>query len=837
MLYLKPGKAIRIILMAAAIVLPLVLLNMYFQPKPPASLEEYMEKEGESPIFFSEGSGFYDSELSLELTAPGILPRGAAICYTLDGTEPDAKSGRYTEPVVLRKEENPHRGEREKYETETDAGRAGDTSGSTSSQEAGTDSAGGADYAPDHPASGITVFTVRAKIIAGEESTRTQCAVYCVGSGLLPCQDTFIVCLDTEAKGLYDYEKGILVGGKDLADHNFSIFHGNYMKEGDDWTRLCHVAIFDGEGRLLQNKDAGLAVSGGMSRRLDQKSFNLSAGSPYGKEGDRFYLDVFPDAAESEYAHVGSYTHLRLRARSQVPRTFRETLIGRLAEESGIRASVEPRRGIVFLNGEFYTLADIEPTFSSSLLAHRFDLPDTEHIEKEKGKESSVFRKLGLTDLFAADLTRKKNRDALEKAVDMDDYLLEYAFNILANNLDWPRNNVEAWHYSGDYDPARPFTDGRFRFMIFDSDKALNADPELTPKFGADNLTSIMENVLLGKDSSFPNVMKAEEYRNRFFSILSDLMNTSFEKDHVLSLIRECYAEAETEISAYYTEEYKKKIEEDLAGALSLAETRNEVVLSDLETWFGIKDRYNMELSAGEGVSITWDAMYLASGSEYRGEFFSGVPVSLAARTAPGWRFDHWEVNGKEYRVKKEEDLKAGRICLQLNGKLSGGETCQVRAAAVREKGERLIISQVSTAGKNDWIILYNAGSSDLDTGRYCISDDPDDPQKFRLPPSELEPGETCRINGHRNENGSALCLCNFNLSQDETLTLTPDAGSGLTGDSVRIPRMSRGCSYGRRDNGNTWCWFNPDRGDEEAGEMEIIEAIDEFAEDLLEDF
>ena len=155
----------------------------------------------------------------------------------------------------------------------------------------------------------------------------------------------------------------------------------------------------------------------------------------------------------------------------------------------------------------------------------------------------------------------------------------------------------------------------------------------------------------------------------------------------------------------------------------------------------------------------------------------------------------------------------------------------------MREKGERLIISQVSTAGKNDWIILYNAGSSDLDTGRYCISDDPDDPQKFRLPPSELEPGEICRINGHRNENGSALCLCNFNLSQGETLTLTPDAGSGLTGDSVSIPRMSRGCSYGRRDNGNTWCWFNPDRGDEEAGEMEIIEAIDEFTENILEDF
>ena len=128
---------------------------------------------------------------------------------------------------------------------------------------------------------------------------------------------------------------------------------------------------------------------------------------------------------------------------------------------------------------------------------------------------------------------------------------------------------------------------------------------------------------------------------------------------------------------------------------------------------------------------------------------------------------------------------------------------------AAREKGERLIISEVSAAGKSDWIQLYNAGTTDLDLGRYCLSDDPEDLRKFRLPAENLEPGETCRINGHRNESGMALCLCNFNLTADETLFLTPDEGSGLAGDSVRIPRMSRGNAYGRKDNGSTWLWFD----------------------------
>lgn len=48
----------------------------------------------------------------------------------------------------------------------------------------------------------------------------------------------------------------------------------------------------------------------------------------------------------------------------------------------------------------------------------------------------------------------------------------------------------------------------------------------------------------------------------------------------------------------------------------------------------------------------------------------------------------------------------------------------------------------------------------------------------------------------------------------------SPDDGSGLTGDPVRIPGMSRGSSYGRKDNGSTWLWFDHTR--------EVIEALGE---------
>ena len=852
---IKFGRHIGAVLLTATGILLAAVLFLFVRSRVPASLEAYVDRYGEEPISFSLRSGFYEEDLLLELNAPEPMPEGAAIYYSLDGTEPTLDSECYRGPVSLQRGNNVHEGERKRFETAAAEERTAralseddlikpaeevltddllpdedfdepDEDDQTSG-ESGLQSLffpGGADYDPENPAAATTVFTVRARIIWQDESTQTQYGVYCIGRECLPFRDGFIFCIDTDPAALYDYDTGILVGGREF-DENLDKFSGNYMHHGSKWTRPCHVAVFDSDGMLLFNSNTGLALSGGMSRRLDQKSFNLSAGKPYGEEDGHFYMDIFKNPSEAEHAPVTSFTHLRLRARSQVPRTFRESLIGELAMESGCRASVMPCPGLVFLNGEFYTLAEIEPTFSDSLLAHRFDLPDTDNIVKKKGKESSVFRRLDITDLFAADLTREENRIALEKAVDMDDFLLEYAFNILVNNLDWPRNNVEAWKYTGEYDPLRPYTDGRLRFVIFDSDKALNADPALEIDFGTDNLTNIMENKFVGRDSAFPNVMKEKSYRDRFFTILSDLMNTSFRAEHVLNLMRGCYSQVEEEIQSYYTEDYRRQIQENLEGAMNLVMSRNETVRADLETWFGLKpeDSYQLELTAGKGVSVSWDFMNVPQGTSYTGSYYTGIPITFTASPAPGWRFDHWEVNGKKYlpeaetdepgtgdkdKEGKESSHTSSKAELTITGNLEPGDTCVVQAVAVREEGERLIISEVSAAGKSDWFLLYNAGTTDINLGKYCLSDDPGDLRKFRLPTEILEPGDTCRINGHRNESGMALCVCNFNLAADEILTLTPDEGYGLKGDSVRIPRMSRASSYGRKDNGNTWVWF-----------------------------
>lgn len=832
---------------STVLLIVLALVQVLFiseRPVIPETLEEYTEKNGPNPIRFSADSGFYEEGFFLEMEAEGILPKGAQIRYTLDGSEPGIQSTLYDGPIYLAmpavpaaadeknapeqdtEAETEEAGPTEDFlhpeedsieteegievvygaEAEDDSGEIGESLSSGGRQETGT---GGAVYLSENPAAGTRVYTVRAKIVCGEEETGTQYAVYGIGTGVLPGEGEYIVCVDTEDANLYDYDIGILVGGRNLDEHDGLKYYGNYMQRGEEWGRPCHVAFFDGDGNLVDDRSAGMFVSGGMSRRLDQKSLNLAFGEPWcdADSDGHLGLDIFPDPLESEYAHVGFFTHLRLRARSQIPRTFRESLVCEVAGRSGEPAVAASRSGLVFLNGSFYTLAELEPTFSNSYLAHRFDLPETDSIEKKKGKESSVLRKMNVSELFAADLTEQKNREALEAAVDMDDYLLYYAINVLDNNLDWPRNNVQAWRYTGEYDPAYPYTDGRIRFTVFDSDKTYNTDSSLDDKFGTDNFISMMENKKRGYESRFRDVMRADPYRDRFVTILCDLMNTSFETEYVLEKIGEYYDVQEQEYRAYFSPEYMSLIEEDEKAALKAAADSNNMTRQDLEDYFGLKDLYTMNILASDGVNVRWGCMYLAPGSEYTCSYYKGVNIAFTASTSPGWIFDHWEINGEKVESAGDSPL------LTINTSRLKSDSCSVRAVAMREKGERLIIAEVQSAGSSDWIRLYNAGTTEIDLGRYCISDDPEKPTKYRLPSAALSPGESCRVDCSSNNTGEALCRCNFNLSRNEILSLTPDEETGLPADTIRVPYMSMGWTYGRRDNGSSFCWFDR-RGD-----------------------
>lgn len=124
-----------------------------------------------------------------------------------------------------------------------------------------------------------------------------------------------------------------------------------------------------------------------------------------------------------------------------------------------------------------------------------------------------------------------------------------------------------------------------------------------------------------------------------------------------------------------------------------------------------------------------------------------------------------------------------------------------------------LVISEVMAANSQymiqsdgkyyDWVELVNTSAFDINLADYCLSDDSDEPGKFRLPSRTLGAGERIVIICSDNDRlvGSYI-QANFTLGSDESWVYVSDT-SGRILDSVHIYQVPAQYSVGRADGEN----------------------------------
>lgn len=98
----------------------------------------------------------------------------------------------------------------------------------------------------------------------------------------------------------------------------------------------------------------------------------------------------------------------------------------------------------------------------------------------------------------------------------------------------------------------------------------------------------------------------------------------------------------------------------------------------------------------------------------------------------------------------------------------------------------------------SDWIELKNTGKDSINLKNWCLSDDKENPLKFRFPDRILEPGEILLVRASdKNSTETAELHAPFKLSsKGETLYLRNPSGQLV--DTVIIPQLSANESYGR---------------------------------------
>lgn len=509
---------------------------------------------------------------------------------------------------------------------------------------------------PERTEDGICVLPVRACLIQGEDRSPIVTKTYVIGENVRDRYDVYVASVVTDSYNLFDYDNGIMIPGShyltDVANGVREDRAGNFYQNGDEWIKSGHVTLFSPGGEVLLEEDTGLAVAGYSSRIIPTRTLRMEASKAYGTSDDYFHLDIFSDPEKGSGADTASQIDLfkKIKFRTHgIPgyhiRSVRNQYAKELTDECGFPGLTENRLGVVFLNGEFYTVCDIAPSTTADYVCRLFNLNVPDGIEKYSGSDVDVYTRTKIIKLFTADLTQEANQQALEAKVDMDNYLFYFALEVLFNNADWPFNNVTVWRYLGEENPENPCTDGRIRFLIEDMDQILTNGLHGDPTRWSDEL---IDYLMKDKGNTFHHVMECTRYRDRFLTYVDDLLRTAFEPDHACAVLDRLYAEMKREYILDYGEAFWKEMEDTAETTKQNVREKESLYRKNITKYMELTDRYQARIEAGEGVSVTWNNMTVSPGDTWTNDYYCGTSFTVTAHPADGYRIAGWEVNGKK---------------------------------------------------------------------------------------------------------------------------------------------------------------------------------------------
>lgn len=738
----------------------LVFILFFIHKRETKNLETASQYVDGDLLQFNHKNGFYEEDFFVEIqAAPQFAKDKVKIYYTTDGSVPTTESQRYVSAIPITVEE-------------------------------------------------VTKITsIRAVLEYAGECSEVYTRTYMVGKDAKERYSTPIVSITADPEDLYGYEKGILVKGKTWDDYDLSGENpvvadwdhpANYRERGDEWIRDGYVSIFDKEGSCILEQDVGVKVAGMYSSVFPQKSLMLIANKLYDKENPKFIYTLFPTKENgSIYSEVTSYNKLVVRNSGNdfANTMLRWNVCSKIAEDAGFPMVAQATPVAVYLNGEYYGMAQLQPSNSANNIAERLGIDDS-YIEKFEARELDCAIQGGYNEAIH-DLTNPDNKALFESLVDVDNMLLYYALECIMNNQDWPTFNFKIWRYTGDVQDTYLLKDNKFRCILFDTDQTLGYSRfEMIDRF--DEMINADYYLL-----SF--LLKVPEYREKYVQIVQDLLSTTFEPEYLLDVIETCKAEAEQEIMHMVEESpfeearaMKENWEENVEIMREFAKTRKSVVQESLMRQCNLGDLYTLNIkSPMEGAEISWNTLKLhAEENDFSGEYASNYEVKMKCEAKPGYEFSHWIVNG--------EILSESSILTISKDKIKDGKV-DVELVVKPMTGDNIRIERISAKGSFDWIELYNPYPNPVDLSVFYLTDDIDKPFQYPCPKLALAPYETIRINCKNAPQLSAY-ISNFNLKAGETLYVFSAAGDIM--DQVTIPKMDEGEYYGRYKRGNEWRFF-----------------------------
>ncbi|MBP0967508.1 MAG: CotH kinase family protein [Oscillospiraceae bacterium] len=486
------------------------------QPAQPVSVNEAI-----IPPQFSAEGGFYADAVSLTLTAES----GTEIYYTLDGSAPTTQSLRYTEPIPLVN----RTGEKNILSAHTEIAPEGSYTQRVA--------------APDAPVDKAAVVRAIAVNEQGEQSLASA-QTYFIGLDEKYRNGT-VVSLLTDESSLFDYDTGIYVLGKTYNEWKNSADYdaetppwrtpANYTQKGKEWERPASVQIF-ADGKPVLTQDAGIRIHGGATRSYAQKSLNVYARRDYG--ASKLEYDLFGGKVTAEYSGepvtVFDSFILRNGGNDAQYTRFRDKLNQSLVSgRHFLTQGMTPCT--VFIDGEYWGQYEITEKLDAAFIRAHYGIPKKQVciVKKEAldaGSEACFAQWEQLrAEIQKADLSDPDAYADICAQIDMQGFMEYISSEIYMNNANWGASNSAMWKAELP-DPENPYADGKWRFIMFDTEYSTGIYGEAQPR--EDTFAKLLDSgCFLG--ALFSAALKNETFRQDFTRTFREIAEQDFDAARV----------------------------------------------------------------------------------------------------------------------------------------------------------------------------------------------------------------------------------------------------------------------------------------------------------------
>ena len=608
------------------------------------------------PPGFSRISGFYPDNFKLKLNSE----ENATIYYTLDSTDPKTSSTSviFKDYILIYDRSSEPNIYSSYYE---------DDNSPTSI------SRGHRYIAPQFPVDKAMIVRAVAKSREGEYSDIVTKVYFVTNEDLYKYKDLTIASLVTNPENLFSPDKGIYVTGtmyqewKNSEDYDPTIklwdknTKCNFFMRGSEWEREAFLTIFDKSEIILQ-QNIGIRVKGAATRNYPQKSFNIYAREKYGKS--TFETDILKNNYDINGKKITSYKSLTLR--SVYDDTRLRDILGRdLFSIRDDLTSAEMEPIVLFINGEYWGLYLIQENFNDDFIEKNYLIPKknvalAKENGIEEGPEEEITNFLEFCEEYSKkDLSNKIVYEEIKNYIDIDSLIELYATGIYIANSDWPGKNDGEWRNMGEKIEGNKYSDGKWRFIIFDLDYSMSGSFRSRNSDSFKNVVNRIERSPLNP-LFLSLLMNNTDFQNKFVNIFCDYANGVYNPSRVNKIL-EKYRNEYTELLARtqirwggnrYSESimesfasYKTKFLTKLDSIYGFYVNRPNNTLQNMIDFIGLNGNIvnlNIEIRGKGKVQINSIIPDLNNG-KWTGKYISKIPISIKAIPDAGFYFVGWK--------------------------------------------------------------------------------------------------------------------------------------------------------------------------------------------------